>query len=70
MQLTLKNQVNDKIGETMKGVSLLRKLQCFLPRSSLLTICKPFTRLCLDYGDAIYPQPLNITLSSKTKSVQ
>lgn len=56
----------------MKGVGLLRKLQhtsIFLTTFKP-TISKSFLRPQLDYGDAIYVQPSNITFSSKIKSVQ
>ena len=39
-----------------KSIALLRKLQTILPRPTLLTIYKAFTRPHLDYGDAIYDQ--------------
>ena len=45
-------------------------MQCFLPRSSLLTIYISFVRPHLDYGDVIYDQPSNATFSSKVESMQ
>ena len=54
----------------VKGVGVLHKLQCFLPRSSLLTIYKSFIRPHLDYGDVIFDQPSNVTFSSKIESIQ
>ena len=54
----------------MKGVGLLRKLQCFLPRSSLLTIYESLIRPHLHYEDAIHDQPSNATFSSKIESIQ
>ena len=41
-----------------------------LPQSSLLTIYKSFARLHLDYGDVIYDQPNNSSLSDKIESLQ
>ena len=41
-----------------------------LPRQSLLTIYKSFKRPHLDYGDVIYGQPLNESLSNTIDSVQ
>ena len=41
-----------------------------LPRSSYLTIYKSFVRPHLDYGDVIYDQPNNSSLSDKIESVQ
>ena len=45
-----------KIRET---VGVLQKFQGILPRTSLVTICKSFARLHLDYGDIIYEQTFN-----------
>ena len=52
-KLTFNDHMNEKIGKAMKGVGLLRKLQCFLQSSVLVTICKSFIRPHLDYGDVI-----------------
>ena len=41
-----------------------------LPRSSLLTIYKSFVRPHLDYGDVIYDQPNNSSLSDQIESAQ
>ena len=41
-----------------------------LPRSSLLTIYKSFLRPHLDYGDVIYDQLNNSSLSIQIESVQ
>ena len=54
----------------MKGVDLLCKISTLLPRQSLLTIYKPILRPHLDYGDVIYNQPLNESLSNRIESVQ
>ena len=40
-----------------------------LPRSSLLTIYKSFVRPHLDYGDVIYDQPNNSSLSDKIEKL-
>ena len=50
----------------MKGVGLLRKLSTLLSRQSY----KSFIRPHLDYGDVIYDQPLNESLSNRIESVQ
>ena len=68
--LTFNDHTNGKIGEAIKVVDLLRKLQCFLPRSILLTIYKFFVRPQLDYGDVIYDQPSHTTFSTKIESLQ
>ena len=69
-KLSFTNCINDKINKTLKGVGLLRKLSTLLPRQSLRTIYKSFIRHHLDYGDVIYDQPLNESLSSRIESVQ
>ena len=43
--------VFDKASES---IGLIRKLRNFLPRPSLLQICKSFVRPHLDYGDIIH----------------
>ena len=57
--------INDKINKSLKSVGLLHKLNTLLPRQSLLSIYKSFIRPHLDYGDAIYNQPLNESLSNR-----
>ena len=68
-KLSFTNCINDKINKTLKGVDLLRKLSTLLPRQSLLTIYKSFIRPHLNYGDVIYDQPLNESLSNQQNSV-
>ena len=77
-KLTFQYHVNEKIKKAMKGISLLRKLQSILnrklqsilPRPSLLTFYKSFTRPHLDYGDVVYDQPSNDAFSNKLETVQ
>ena len=65
-KLSFTNCINDKINKTLKGVGLLRKLSTLLSRQSY----KSFIRPHLDYGDVIYDQPLNESLSNRIESVQ
>ena len=51
--------------KTSKTVGLLRIFQGILPRTSLTTICKSFTRPHLDYVDIIYHQTFNESFPSK-----
>ena len=67
---TFSDNINESVGKAVKGVGFLRKLQCFLRRSSLLTIYKSLIRSDLDYGDVIFGQPSNKTFSNKIKSFQ
>ena len=68
-KLSFNNCINDKTNKTLKGVGLPRKLSTLLPRQSLLTICKSFIRPHLGYGDFIYDQSLNESLSNIIESV-
>ena len=40
--------------ESTVKFGLIRKLQSVIPKTALLTICKPFLRPHLDYGGVIY----------------
>ena len=60
---TIVNKINKTIG-------LLRKLQNFLPRKSLLTMYKSFIRPHLDYGDIIYDQSYNTSFHQRLESLQ
>ena len=69
-KLDFKCHTQEKINKAMRGVGIIRKLSLFLPRFSLLTIYKSFVRPLLDYGDVIYDQPINQSISDRTESVQ
>ena len=56
VKLTFNDFINEKIGKAMKGVGLLRKLQCFLTTLKS-AIYISFIRPHLDYKDVIYDQP-------------
>ena len=49
---------------------MLRKLKKCLPRRSLVTIYKSFTRPHLDYGDVIFDQEYNKSLHECLESLQ
>ena len=68
--LSFTNCINVKISKTLKGVGPLCKLSRLLLRQSLLTIYQSFIRPHLDYGDVIFDQPLNESLSDRIESVQ
>ena len=42
----------------------------FLPRTTLITICKAFVRPHLDYGDILYDQAFNNSFHYRLESVQ
>ena len=69
-KLNFKEHLKEKMSKTYKGIAALRKLQNIIPRNSLLTIYKSFIRPHLDYGDIIYHQPNNGSLSQKIESIQ
>ena len=69
-RLSCNKHTNNKINKATKRVGLFYKLQSILPYRNLLIICKPFIRPHLDYGDAIYYQPSNASVSNKTESVK
>ena len=60
----------DHIIKSTKCINVIRKANMSLPRSSLFTIHKSFVRPHLDYGDVIYDQSNNSSLSDKVESVQ
>ena len=69
-KLNFSGHINEKIKKATKCINVIRKMNLSLPRSSLLTIYKSFVRPHLDYGDVIYHQPINTSLSDKIESVQ
>ena len=69
-RLNFKTHIQNKISKAMTGVGIIKKLSSLLPRKSLLTIYKSFVRPHLDYGDVVYDQPNNQSLSDKIESVQ
>ena len=68
-RLNFAGHMNVQIKKANKGISVIRKLYLTLPCVSLLTSHKSFFRAHLDYGDVIYDQPNNYTLSDKTEYV-
>ena len=75
-KLNFSEHVIEKLKKVTKSINLLRKLNLTLPRSSLslslslLIIYKSFIRPYLDYGDIVYDQPNNSSLSEKIESLQ
>ena len=53
-----------------KTVHLLRKFQDILPRLSLITIYKFFSRPHNDYGDIIYDQTFNESFHQRIESIR
>ena len=69
-KLNFSEHINEKLKKVIKNINLLRKLNLTLPRSSLLIIYKSFIRPHLDYGDIVYDQTNNSSLSEKIESLQ
>ena len=53
-----------------KTIGMLRKLQCIIPRSTLLIMYKTFVRFHLDYGDIEYEKAYNSSFHQKIESIQ
>ena len=50
-KLNFNHHINEKIAQANKGIGLILILAHVLPKQSLITIYKSFTRPHLDYGD-------------------
>ena len=68
-ELTFKHHINEKIHKVNKGIEIIRKLNNIFTGSALLAIYRSLIRPNLEYGDVIYDQPENESLSSKIESV-
>ena len=69
-KLNFSEHIKEKLKKATKSINLLRKLNLSLPRSALLIIYKSFIRPHLDYGDIVYDQPNNSSLSEKIEYLQ
>ena len=69
-KLNVFDHINEKVKKATKRVNVVRKINLFLPPSSLQTIYKSFVRPHLDYADVIYDQPNNSCLSDKMETAQ
>ena len=58
-KLIFNTHINEKIAKANKGIEIIHKLACVLPKESLITIYKSFVRPHIDYGDTNYDQPNN-----------
>ena len=52
-KLNFKDHIKQAIEKAIKGLNVIRKLNNYLPRATLITIYKSFIRPHLDYGDVI-----------------
>ena len=69
-QLTFKHHINEKINKANKSIGIIRELNNILPSHTLLIIYRSFVRPDLDYGDLIYNQAENKSVSRKIERVQ
>ena len=69
-KLNFKEHIDGTILKVNKDITVIKKLRYSLPRKSLITRYKALLRPLLEYGDAIYDQPLNESGCEKLKSVQ
>ena len=53
-KLSYENHLWSVFSRVNKAIGILKKFQSTLPRKSLVTIFKSFTKPHLDYGDVIY----------------
>ena len=70
VKLNFSEHINEKIKKAVKGISVNKKLNAILPRSSLLTIYKSCIRPHLHYGNVIYDHLDNNRLSEKIEYIQ
>ena len=69
-KLNFQEHLNNALSKVNKTTRLLRKLEAFLPRPSLVTVYRAFVRPHLVYGDIIYDQTYNDSFHQKMESVQ
>ena len=69
-KLSFNQHLKDKICKANKGIGVIKRLRCYLPRKTLLTIYKSFVRPHLDYADIIYDQPSTDLFKNKIECVQ
>ena len=69
-KLNFQEHLNNVLSKVNKTIGLLRQLQAFLLRQSLVTVNKAFIRPHLDYGDIFYDQTYNESFHQKMESIQ
>ena len=69
-KLDFNEQIKWVFDKTSKSIGLIPKLHFFLPRPSLLQICKSFVRSYPDYGDIIYDKAFMVSSQKKCESIQ
>ena len=69
-KLSFIKHLKEKISKANKVIGIIRRLYNFLPRFTLINIYKAYVRPHLDYGDVIYDNSSNASLSQMIESVQ
>ena len=69
-KLSFKEHLKDKFAKVNRANEILKKLSGFLPRHSLIALCKSFIWHQLDYPDIIYDQPNDLNLCNIIESCQ
>ena len=64
-KLSFQCHIDKILTETSKSIAVIKRLQNFLPRKSLITIYKAIVRPHLDNEDILYDQPNNALLVKK-----
>lgn len=70
VKLNFEEHIYERIKKPSKGIIVIKKSHYFLQCVSLLTFYKSFVWPHMDYGDVVYDQPNDPTLSDKIESVQ
>ena len=70
LKLNFDEHLKSVLKRISKTVILLPKFQGIIPRTSLITIYKQFSRSHLDYGDIIYQQTFNESFHQRIESIQ
>ena len=68
--MNFQKHLNNVLNQVNKTIALLRKLQDFLLRQSLVTVYKAFIRPHIDYGDIIHDETYNEPFHQKMESIQ
>lgn len=70
VRLNFVEHINERSKKPNKGIIVIRKSHLSLQCVSLLTFYKSFVWPHMDYGEVVYDQPNDPTLSDKIESVQ
>ena len=69
-KLNFNSHLEEKVLKANKGIGIIKKLQCELPRKALINVYKSFVKPHLDYGDVIYDKPNTASFINKIETIQ